>query len=1389
MSISASDLKDILKHQQDQFESLLKSLSVSPASSLPAQARLPKFENYDKSKEKIQQYLERIEQHFLLHNVKDKDVQRACLLSSVGSETYQLIKNVYAGEDLTSKTYEEITKKLMSHFEESTNKYAARYVFSQAEMKPGQSYADWVADLRGLAVDCDFNCHSSSCGSSYTDQMIIDVVIRKTPHPEVRRQLLQDKTLTVELMINKAQSYVQTCKSEQIVQGAESPREDTSVNRMTAAYKPPKSFTGNQNQRSGNYQMHRLKGCPGCYVKHGKESCPARDQICRKCGGKHHFASVCMSKNYKRIANQVEDCEATDNRIEFVSSVVPSIKSVCRKDNQIYIPLSINDREVHFQWDSGATCSMVGLRGYAEIGFPRMLPCSTSLKTYSGHTLPVKGQCHVDVIVGSKCVQNLPLLVVDQEECGNLLGLTWADKFGLTEFGLSALSHACTPTVTGNSFSQPRDPQGSTDKLKQVKESYPSVFEGGLGRCSKTKAHIQLKDDASPVFAKARSIPFSQRQPLKEEIERLEKQGVLEKVSYSEWASPVVIVSKGEGKVRVCGDFVQVNQRCETQQHPLPQIDDLFSKLQGGKFFTKLDLSDAYFQIELDDDSKKICVINTPFGIYRYNCLPFGIASAPAIFMSVMDQMMSSLNGVAAFLDDIIITGRTEKEHWKNFEAVIAALSDYGFQIREEKCVWMQRKCEYLGFEVSADGRSPSREATKAVQELPRPKSIEEVKAFLGKIGYYAMFVPQMASKAAPLHAMLQKDAKFVWTDACESAYKTLKECIVKAASLTHYDPSKQLVLATDSSPYGTGAILSQIEEGIEKPIAFASKTLTATQRRYSQIDREGLGVIFGVTKFHKYLYGRKFILQLDNKPLSAIFSPKKPIAVMAAQRLTRWSLKLRAYDFETRFRPTAEHANVDALSRLPAGTDDQFDWEEAKEEEEMVHLIERQTFESPISVSAVARETSKDEILTEVKKIIQSGKWPKKICKEDEWLRPYFNVRNKLMVWEGAILLTDESRIRLLVPQSLKQEILQVLHTGHFGVARMKQTLRQYVWWPGSGVDAEKFCKLCLNCREHASDPPKQHLSWPETEEVWSRLHIDYAGPFLGYMWLIVIDSKSRFPYIGMTEIGKSTARDTIAMLKHIFAIEGLCTSIVSDNGSQFVSSEFQDFLSSNGIQHVTTPIYSPSSNGIAERFVATLKQHMLKSIGNEWDGKGTSPQKSDLWNAARQILFMYRTMPHPELEGRCPAELLHGRKPRNLLSLLIPSDLGKKKEPEPIGRTRFPVGTPVFFRNYGKGPKWLPGRVSEARGRNIRLIETDGRVLKRHCNQLQTRFSPTSSEPGSLPRDAEERPRSPSRGVAEERPRSATPPDRQRLPEIDARKRYPNRNRVPTVRFGYDD
>ena len=369
--------------------------------------------------------------------------------------------------------------------------------------------------------------------------------------------------------------------------------------------------------------------------------------------------------------------------------------------------------------------------------------------------------------------------------------------------------------------------------------------------------------------------------------------------------------------VRICGDFKQtVNKASPLDKYPIPKIEDLFSQLAGGQKFAKLDMSQAYQQICLDDESKKYVVINTSKGLLQYNRLPFGISSAPGIFQRVMENMLRGIPKVVVYLDDILVTGANDEEHLKHLSEVLSRLQQAGLRLKKDKCEFMSVSVVYLGHRIDAQGLHPTRDKVEAIQQAPAPQNSTELRAYLGLLNYYNKFMPNLSTTLAPLYKLLQKNTPWRWSVDEEKAFKNTKQLLLSSQLLVHFDSSKQLILCCDASAYGIGAVLAhRTSDGVEQPIGFVSRTLTKAEQNYSQIEKEALSCIFGIKRFHSYLYGHHFTLITDHKPLLSLFKEQKAIPCQASGRIQRWALVLAAYEYNIAFRPTASHSNADALS------------------------------------------------------------------------------------------------------------------------------------------------------------------------------------------------------------------------------------------------------------------------------------------------------------------------------------------------------------------------------------------------------------------------------------------------------------------------------------------
>ncbi|KFD64802.1 hypothetical protein M514_23014 [Trichuris suis] len=413
---------------------------------------------------------------------------------------------------------------------------------------------------------------------------------------------------------------------------------------------------------------------------------------------------------------------------------------------------------------------------------------------------------------------------------------------------------------------------------------------------------------------------------------------------------------------------------------------------------------------------------------------------------------------------------------------------------------------------------------------LPRPRNIQELHVFIGKINYYAKFLEDFSDDCAILNALRKKNVAFPWTAEHQQAFERLKEKIVKATLLVHFREDLPVVLATDASQYGVGAVLlHRYPGGTERPIAHASKTLNAQQKSYSQVEKEPLAVIFGVRKFHRYLYGRHFELLTDHKPLVSIFSPSKALPLMTAQRLQRWAIAFMAYSFSIEYKCGKQHNNADALSRMPMGPDIEFDRSEAHWAELTDDDMDSDLF--PLTPAEIAMATAKDPILKQVVQYV-SAAWPSSPGTLAEQIRPYWNKRGAISLRKGVLLYNTEFS-RVIVPSELQQKVLKLLHQGHWGVVRMKQIARRYCWWPNLDEEISKVGSRCISCATVAADPPRKYQSWPTPNGPWERLHIDYAGPFWNQMWLICIDPLSKFPYVA--PMSKTTTEATVRALQTI--------------------------------------------------------------------------------------------------------------------------------------------------------------------------------------------------------------------------------------------------------------
>ena len=501
-------------------------------------------------------------------------------------------------------------------------------------------------------------------------------------------------------------------------------------------------------------------------------------------------------------------------------------------------------------------------------------------------------------------------------------------------------------------------------------------------------------------------------------------------------------------------------------------------------------------------------------------------------------------------------------------------------------------------------------------------------------VQYYHPFLPDLATTLAPLHELLKKGVQWTWTKECQQAYEACKQGLTSDALLVHYDGNRELRLACDASSYGIGAVISHVmDDGQERPIAFASRTLSSSERNYAQIEREALSIVFGVKKFHQFLYGRRFTLITDHKPLLAIFNPKSAIPTLAAARMQRWALVLSAYDYEIEYKRYEDHPNCDALSRLPHE-------DSTVGSEGVIYSVSVIDDDFPITAEDIGMATLVDPVLGKIHQFVMSG-YPEG-C-PDETLKPYHNRRNELSCEQDCVIWGS----RVIIPPIFRAKMLGQLHWEHPGVCGMKAIARTCMWWPKMDQEIDEAVRVCTVCQNGRNAPPSAPLiPWKWPTRPFQQIHVDFCQKGNDY-FLVVIDSHSK--WIEVKHMSSTTTERTIDEFRLIHATHGLPEEVVSDNGPQFTSTEFAEFMRENGIKHTLVPPYHPQSNGAAERSVRVVKDALVKQV---LEGKKGISMKHRLAN----FLFRYRTTPH-STTGVTPAELMVKRRLRTKLSLIKPN------------------------------------------------------------------------------------------------------------------------------------
>ncbi|XP_055522952.1 uncharacterized protein K02A2.6-like [Wyeomyia smithii] len=1242
----------------------------------------------------------------------DKDAARIddaakvrLLLRKLSPQDHERYNSFILPKQARGFSFEETIQKLKSLFGATVSIFRRRYHCFQTIKEDGDDYLAYSCKVNKACVDFklselteeQFKCLIYICG------------LKSKNDTEIRMRLINKLNdaadLTLQQVVEQCNSSVNLKQDTVLV---ENPSSVVNAVTHTKRFKP-RGVTQSSANAGGSREQPRTP-CWACGGMHYNKDCGFRDHKCHKCGKHGHKEGYCACfSSAKYSANRANSRDSKKKKWESSTKTI-TVQKVSQ--GRRFVNLRINNVPLRLQLDTGSDITIISYRSWVKLGRPKTAAAVCSAKTASGDPLQLTSELQCNITLNG-ITKRGKCLIADPNAHLDILGIDWLNLFELWNRPIASYCKQVTSQ--------------QSRIVSELQSRFPEVFTDTLGFCNKTPIKLVLKGTPKPVFRPKRPVAYSMQSVVEDELNRLQSLGILKKVDFADWAAPIVVVRKPNGTVRICADFsTGLNNALESNQYPLPLPENIFAKMANCRIFSHIDLSDAYLQVAVDEASQPLLTINTHKGLFQFTRLSPGIKSAPGSFQQLMDTMLAGLDCAVGYLDDILVGGASEDEHQRNLFLVLERLRAYGFSVRIEKCDFGMKQVKYLGQILDEKGIRPDPEKVSSIVNMPAPHDIATLRSYLGAVSYYGKYVKEMRALRHPMDQLLKAETKFEWSAACQKSFDRFREILQSPLLLTHYNPKLKILVSADASMLGLGARIAHIfPDGTVRAICHVSRSLTAAESKYSQIEKEGLALIFAVTKFHRILFGRHFILETDHKPLLTIFGSKKGIPIYTANRLQRWALTLLLYDFDIRHVSTDNFGHADILSRLinrHIQPQEEFVIATMELEQVVKNVASEALTALPLSFQQIVAATADDDNLRQVIQFIKNG-WPsKKIESADSQILQFYQRRDAFSIVEGCIMYGE----RVLIPQVFRKQVLQQLHKGHPGVERMRSIARQYVYWPNIDSDVTRAVSVCTDCASVAKTDRKTNLSsWPAPEKPWQRVHLDYAGPMAGQYYLILVDAFSKWPEVIRTK--DITTAATTHLLRGIFARFGAPETLVTDNGPQFTSEQFALFCSRNAIQHLRTAPFHPQSNGLAERFVDTFRRAIRKI-----NTRGETVEE-----AVDIFLQCYRSTPcRSAPEGKSPAELLLGRAMRTSLELLRPPTQTSKSDSS-FQEKQFNRKHGARARNYHpqdivwakvfRHNKWFweAETVIERIGSVLYNIWLPAKetLIRSHCNQLRSR------------------------------------------------------------------
>ncbi|UYV81030.1 K02A2.6-like [Cordylochernes scorpioides] len=1214
----------------------------------------------------------RFQMFYIATEIDKKSIprQRAILLYNIGELALDIYSTFKIQETDASPTVPDILELFDGHFKPYKNTTYKRYQFFTTEQGENQNFDDYVTELKNKSMDCEFG--------ELADSLVRDRIIIGIKDKALKERMLQDPDLSLAKAIDLGRA---TETSRQQVKNIT--REDVDLHSIKYKKQYKKNFKYPVGRKPNVSEEHpNAKVCQNCGSRHPYGKCFAYGKICNSCKKPNHFAKMCRNRVHmleERAEEEEEMC------LQYLS--LDSITGL--EWTKIIL---VENNSVNFKLDTGAQVNILPLDTIKNWqNKPCIYPTGIAVYSYTGEKVPIRGKCKASCTSGKKS-EILEFLVVDLP-APPILGLAACKKLELI-LKVESLEQDHTRTKMDASPTK-------------IIESYRDVFDE-IGTLPGEHSVI-LRENAHPRIQLARRIPFALKKPVEMELKSMEEQKIISKVDQpAEWAHPMVIIKKPNGKVRICMDPRELNPWIKMEYRQLPAPEGIIADITKSPICCIFYTGGEILLVPFDHWTPMMSRGLDPIG-----------AMTGCSFSVQQDNFWAvGIEGVKVYMDDIIIYGNSLTEHNSRLITVLEIARKNNLKFEFNKMQLAQEKVKFIGHEISKNGISADPSKLEAIQKIKRPMDKTSLQRFLGTVNYLAKFMHNLADKTVLLRQLLKKNTLWTWNEAIEKEFIELKNLVSNPPVLGLFDPHRKVTLSVDASQHGLGAVLMQ--EG--RPIAFASASLNNTQKKYAQIEKELLALWYGCQRFNYHLYGRKFTAQTDHKPLLAIL--KKPLEELSP-RLERLVLKLMRYDFNLEYVPGKVIHTADTLSR-DSISEETIDTSDLDLQNTIMTLNLKVTTKR---YQEILRDMESDEEMIKLRDHIMNG-WPIHKKSVDYAVKPYWHCKEELYIWKDLICRGQ----RLVIPKVQRESILQTLHMSHQGISACKNRAHEAIYWPGLDREIEEMVYKCRICQESQPSQRKEPLIPHEIADYpWQKVAIDFF--YLDQsVFIIIVDYYSSFPEV--IKVASTSAKEILPVLKSTFARHGIPEIIITDNGPPFTSQDFTNFTNEWDIEHKTSSPGYPKSNGLVERMVQTVKKQLKKCRQDNTD--------------PYMCLIALRTTPSNNLPS--PAQMLMGRNLRTLIPMkttkLKPAFISTENILQQKRENQYKMKE-YYDRNAKILPKmssgeqvnaktsnaWRPATIiGEANQPRSYIIQNnEGRMLKRNRVHLRPRSYPVGQRRSS--------------------------------------------------------